>query len=418
VKIVMLSDHETLGGAAQAASRLATALCREHEVVRLVLFPDGTPHPWRTHVLGAESRLARWAKRIPRKLGMRGFAYPGTSAFARQQLFGVIWQHLPCVVNVHNLHGGTDWGWTASLVGVCANLAPVVWTLHDMWSFTGRCAYAYDCEKFTTGCDATCPTPHESPRLAAEHIAAAWHERQHMLAPQEQCLFDRVAVTPSRWLAGEAQRGLWAGHRVEVIPYGVPTEVFVPIARDEARRRLGVAADGPVLLLAAYDLTERRKGAEILPRLWRAIRHRPLTVLTVGNGGLEVDDPHVRVEPLGWIEDDRTKALAYSAADVLVHPAPVDNFPNTLLEAFACGTPAVGLPIGGVREQIRDGVSGWLAAGTSAEALGRAVDEAIARRADLRATCRELAVREYGMALQAQRYCQLFEALCKECVHV
>lgn len=401
----MLSDHETLGGAAQAASRLATALCRQHEVVRLVLFPDGRPHPWRTHVPGTESSFARMARRVPRKLGL--LPYPATPSFAARELFAVLWKLAPSVVNVHNLHGGTDWGWTANLVGVCAKLAPVVWTLHDMWSFTGRCAYAYDCAKFTTGCDATCPTPHEAPPLAPERIAAAWRERRRVLTAGK-LLSEIVAVTPSRWLAGEAQRGLWAGHRVEVIPYGLPTDVFVPIPRDEARRRLGVTSDGPVLLLAAYDLTERRKGAEILPRLWHAVRRRPLTVLTMGYGRLDIADPHIRVHELGWIDDDRTKALAYSAADALVHPAPVDNFPNTLLEAFACGTPAVGLPIGGVREQIRPGVSGWLAADPSAEALGQAVDQAIASGEDLRAACRALAEREYGMALQAERYGKLF----------
>jgi glycosyltransferase involved in cell wall biosynthesis len=405
VNIVMLSDHETLGGAAQAASRLATALCREHEVVRLVLFPEGKPYPWERYVLGRESRFARWAKRVPRKVGL--LPYPGTPAFAAHELRRFLRDIGKCVVNIHNLHGGTDWGWTADLVSSIAGMWPTVWTLHDMWSFTGRCAYAYGCTKFISGCDAACPTPHEAPRLAPERIAAAWQERHELLAGNPRL----AAVTPSRWLASEAQRGLWANHRVEVIPYGVPTDVFVPMPRDEARRRVGLASDGPVLLLAAYDLTERRKGAEILPRLWGAIRHRPLTVLTMGHGRLELDDPQIRVHELGWIDDDRAKAVAYSAADLLVHPAPVDNLPNTLLEAFACGTPAVGLPIGGVREQIRAGVSGWLAAEASAEALARAVDEAIASGMDLRAACRELAEREYGMALQAKRYGAVFETL-------
>jgi glycosyltransferase involved in cell wall biosynthesis len=406
VKIVMLSDHETLGGAAQAASRLATALCREHEVVRLVLFPDGGTHRWRTHVLGTESRLRRWMNKIPRKLGL--FPYPGTPTFAAVSLHYVLGNLGPDIINVHNVHGGADRGWTTNMVSACDGIARVVWTLHDMWSFTGRCAYSYDCMKFTTGCDATCPTPHESPRLAPERIAAAWDERRRLLVTEPRRI---IAVTPSLWLADVAQRGLWAGHRVEVIPYGLPTDVFVPFPRDEARRALGVGSNGPVLLLAAYDLTERRKGAEILPRLWGAIRHRPLTVLTMGHGRLNTDDPQIRVHELGWIDDDRAKAVVYSAADLLVHPAPVDNLPNTLLEAFACGTPAVGLPIGGVREQIRPGVSGWFAADATAEALGRAVDEAIASGMDLRVPCRDLAEREYGMALQAQRYGAVFDTL-------
>jgi glycosyltransferase involved in cell wall biosynthesis len=407
VKVLMISDHESLGGAAQSACRLAAGLCRDHDVTRLVLFPDGRPHPWRTHVLGTESRAVRALLRVPRKLRPGRFPRPGTPGFIAGQLRRLLGRLRPDVVNLHNLHGGTDWGWGPHLAAVCAEAAPVVWTLHDLWSFTGRCAYRYDCAKLRTGCDATCPTPHESPRLAPDRIAAAWDERRRLFADHP----DLAAVTPSRWLAAEARSGLWAGHPVDVIPYGVPTDLFTPVHRDEARRRLDVRADGPVLLLSAYDLTERRKGAELLPRLWRQIRRRPLTVLAMGHGAPAVGDPHIRVHSLGWIEDDRAKALAYSAADVLLHPAPVDNFPNTLLEAFACGTPAIGLPVGGVPEQIRPGVSGWLAADVSAEALGRAVDTAlddVDRGADLRATSRALAEAEFTIGLQAERYVRRF----------
>lgn len=400
----MLSDHESLGGAAQSTCRLAEALSQRHEVVRLVLFPDGKRHPWRTIVVGTESTLARQLRRVPRKLWPDRFPRPATPVFVAGQLRRILKQLRLDVVNLHNLHGGADWGWSPHLAEVCAEAAPVIWTLHDMWSFTGRCAYRYDCEKFRTGCDAACPTPHEPPRLAPDRIAPAWEERRRLLAAHPGL----TAVTPSRWLAAEAQRGLWAGHRVEVIPYGIPTDIFTPTPRDEARRRLNVPADGPVLLLAAHDLSERRKGAELLPQLWQHVRRRPLTVLTMGHGRLDIADSLIRVHSLGWIDDDNIKALAYSAADALLHPAPVDNFPNVLLEAFACGTPAIGLPVGGIPEQIRPGVTGWLAAAVSAAALGRAIDEALADPADLRGTCRAVAEAEYPLALQADRYERLF----------
>lgn len=403
----MLSDHEALGGAAQSTCRLAEALACTDEVVRVVFFPDGRRHPWRTHVVGTETSRARQLRRVPRKLWPSRFPRPATAAFVAGQLRRLLKKLGPDIINLHNLHGGADWGWGPHLAAVCAETAPVVWTLHDMWSFTGRCAYSYDCEKFRTGCDAACPTPTETPRLAPERIAAAWDERRRLFAAHAGL----TAVTPSRWLASEAQRGLWAGHRVEVIPYGVPTERFSPIPRSEARQRLGIAAAGPVLLVAAHDLTERRKGAELLPHLWQHVRRRPLTVLTMGHGRLDVADPQVRVHPLGWLDDDRAKAVAYSAADALLHPAPVDNFPNVLLEAFACGTPAIGLPIGGVAEQIRPGVSGWLAAAVSPEALGHAIDVALDDRADLRNACRALAEAEFPLGLQAERYRRLFSEL-------
>src|SRR5262249_5214313 len=126
----------------------------------------------------------------------------------------------PDIINVHNLHGAAPWGWGPRLVEVCLEFAPVVWTLHDMWSFTGRCAYSYDCEKFISGCDASCPTPDEEPKLPAERIHAAWEERRALYARHVD---DLVIVTPSRWLAEQARRGMFARHRIEVIPYGLET---------------------------------------------------------------------------------------------------------------------------------------------------------------------------------------------------
>jgi glycosyltransferase involved in cell wall biosynthesis len=365
-----------------------------------------------------ESELKRQAFRPLRKWLPRWFPHPHTPEFAAKRLRSELKRLRPDIINVHNLHAAAPWGWGPHLIEVCLEFAPVVWTLHDMWSFTGRCAYNYDCEKFITGCDASCPTPTEAPPLAPEKIAAAWEERRAIYTRHHD---DLVIVTPSRWLANQARRGLFAQHRIEVIPYGFQWHGewwgFFPYTRrprEDARRELGIEAAGPVLLLAAFDLTERRKGAEILPRLWQHIEHRPLTILTMGHGTITIDDPLIEVHSLGWIDDDRQKGLAYAAADALLHPAPVDNFPNVVLEAMACGTPTIALPIGGLPEMVRPGISGWLAEEATPAALGQSVDRAIRDLSlgkNMRESCRDLAATEYSLELQGARYFQLFQEL-------
>lgn len=425
MNVVILSDHASEGGAAQATNRLeyslrAQAYFPQHSIERVVYFPkDEHRSVWPLVSLWyQESEVQRQIFRLPRKLYPRRFPHPNTEMFAVQRLKRCLGRLRPDIINVHNLHAAAPWGWGPRLVEVCLEFAPVVWTLHDMWSFTGRCAYRYDCEKFITGCDDSCPTPHEDPKLDPEKIRAAWDERRAIYDRHRE---DLVMVTPSRWLATEARRGLFAQHRIEVIPYGFSASFFharfhpyYPRAREDARWELGLQPRGSVLLLAAFDLTERRKGAEILPRLWQHIEQRPLTLLTMGRGDVTIDDPRIEVHPLGFLDDDRQKAVAYSAADALLHPAPVDNFPNVVLESLACGTPTIAMPVGGLPEMVRPGVSGWLAETATPAGLGQAVDRAVRDLAlgkNLRETCRVLAETEYSLELQGRRYFQLFQEL-------
>jgi glycosyltransferase involved in cell wall biosynthesis len=166
------------------------------------------------------------------------------------------------------------------------------------------------------------------------------------------------------------------------------------------------------LLFTAVRLTERRKGAHLLESALRSVRFRPLTLITLGLGNLPIEDEGVRVHSLGYLDHERTMALAYNAADVVVHPAPVDNLPNTVMESIACGTPVVAFPTGGIPDMVRPGITGWLAEGLSSESLGVALDRALSELAlpvDLRLKCRAVAESEYDDKLQASRYLLLFE---------
>ncbi len=147
----------------------------------------------------------------------------------------------------------------------------------------------------------------------------------------------------------------------------------------------------------------------------RLLPVRPLTLLTMGEGAMPSDRDGVTVHPLGYVYEEERKALAYSAADLFVHPAPVDNLPNVVLEALACGTPTVGFAIGGMPDMVRPGVTGWLSETVSAAGLATtlalALDAIAVPGQTLRAKCRSVAETEYSQAHQAERYTALFEAM-------
>jgi glycosyltransferase involved in cell wall biosynthesis len=176
---------------------------------------------------------------------------------------------------------------------------------------------------------------------------------------------------------------------------------------------LGIESSTPCILAAADNLTDRRKGGELLINALRQLSPQPLTFITMGSDPFEIEINGIEVLHLGYIDHDRTKVLAYSAADIFVHPALADNLPNTILESMACGTPVVGFPIGGVPEMVRPGISGWLANEVSDVALADMLQIALdtIQHNDMRGPCRDLVETEFTPQLQAQRYISLFESI-------
>lgn len=402
----MLSDHETAGGAAIAACRLANGFVGQGiEIIRVVRFVGEEGHPWQTKMLGLTFREDILFRIMTKAMG--SMASKVTAILHKKRLSQYLKDLKPDVINVHNIHGA---GWSLAIVGVCAQYAPTVWTLHDMWSFTGRCAYSYDCRKFIDGCDASCPTPKEYPSLQSRFIEEAWKQRRSLLSKNR----DLLAVTPSRWLAREAQAGLWARDQVTTIPNGLFLDVYRPVDRDLARKALGIETQGPVLMVVAQKLRDPRKGWNIFIDALKRSDVKPVTLVTLGSSTLKVDINGVYVKSLGYIDHERTKVLAYCAADLLIHPSFADNLPNVAVEAIACGTPVIGFDIGGISDIVRTGMSGWLCKAISSEALAVTIKKAlnaIRNKDGLRESCRALAESEFDLHLQAERYIKLFGSL-------
>lgn len=405
MRIVMLSDAETQGGAAIAASRLANAFIESgHSVHRIVGWPDGSGHSWNTLPLEPSYSFSwRVARAVSRSEGRRRLNH----WFFRGKLEKFLVQLKPEIISVHNLHGV---GWLPDLVETCCRHAPTVWTLHDTWSFTGRCTCNYECNLFIEGCNETCPTADEYPSLEPSRIAGAWRNRKNILNhwPSLGC------ITPSDWLARTARQGIWNGHLIRVIPNGLPLDVYSPVDQDLARKALGIRTSTPLLLVASQNLAHRHKGASLFVKALQLLPRASVSLVTLGNNHEPYLEAGVPIFPLGYIDHERSKVLAYSAADLLVHPSLADNFPNVILESMACGTPVVAFRIGGIPEMVREGSTGWLAEQISPESLALAITtalESLKSAKDVRTSCRAVAEAEYSDKLQGRLYLDLFQRL-------
>lgn len=404
----MVSDLERRGGAARAAARLAEGLRRRGaEVRRFVLAPGGPPEDSGVERVDRSAPIwYRAAARAARTTGERGAAVAERVETARiaRRLAERVDDWGPDVISLHNVHGA---GWGAAEVAALEAVAPIVWTLHDMWSFTGRCAYSGECRRFLEGCDAACPTPEEYPALAPSRIGPAWRAKRDLLASDARI----VAVTPSRWLAREARRGSWAGRRVEVIPNGVDLRALRPVDRARARAALGLPPEATVVAAMTDPASEGRKGESVLGRALAAIEDAgALALLVFGDGEPPVEDPPFPVREAGYLADEPALREALGAADLLAFPSLADNLPNVVLESLACGTPVLAFAVGGVPEAVREGETGWLVEAPTPAAMAARLEPLLASGPPegIRERCRRVAEEEYDLELQGRRYLALF----------
>lgn len=174
--------------------------------------------------------------------------------------------------------------------------------------------------------------------------------------------------------ASEAERELLVNgygldeKRISVIPCGVDIDLFRPLDQGRVRQRLGLPLDEPIVLFVGR--IEPLKGIDTLLRAVAQIKAH-LRLLIVG--GDEQDAARKatlfalaqelgiadRVEFVDAVGHDRLP-LFYNAADVCVVPSHYESFGLVALEAMACGVPVVASRVGGLRDTVRDGETGYL----------------------------------------------------------
>jgi glycosyltransferase involved in cell wall biosynthesis len=178
---------------------------------------------------------------------------------------------------------------------------------------------------------------------------------------------------PSDWLRDLAVSWDVAPERVSVLPNPAPA---VPelLPRDELKRSLGV--NGATLAFAGRLTAQKSLG-----RALDAVAVADGVSLLVAGDGPDRGALEARARELGI--DDRVRFLGpqprervvelFRAADATILSSSWENFPHTVVEALAVGTPVLAMEAGGVAEIVRDGVNGLLVPAGDTDALAAAV---------------------------------------------
>jgi glycosyltransferase involved in cell wall biosynthesis len=314
------------------------------------------------------------------------------------------------ILHLHCIHGGF---FNYLALPWLTESKPAVFTLHDMWPFTGHCSYSYGCDRWQTGCG-RCPYPKVYPPVRRDATHIEWRLKDWVYAHS-----NITVVSPSGWMTEHAKQSMLNRFPIHHIPYGIDTEVYEPLDPEQCRSLLGIPTGKRVIAFVAWHLSEPRKGGDLLLKALQSFPESlkaETVLLTLGAQGSDAFAEAVGIQTFnfGYIDNDRLKAIAYSAADLFVSPTRADNLPLVLLESMACGTPMVSFRVGGVSDPIRTGVTGCLAEPDNAEDLSNSIvqlleDERLCH--NMSKWCREIALKEYSSELQAQRYIDLYRGL-------
>lgn len=413
MKALLLSTSDSEGGAARAACRLHQGLqssgVASQMLVQSTLSEDLT-------VIAPQSKIEKGISKLRPTLDSLPLQfYPKrdrTALFSPQclpdRLPHMVGQLSPDIVNLHWVCDGF-----LQLETIARLNKPLVWTLHDMWPFTGGCHYTQECDRYTKSCGA-CPqlASHQSWDLSR------WIWRRKAKTYKEPNL---TIITPSLWLAERARSSsLLRNLRVEVVPNGLDITKFKPSDQRLAREILNFPQGKQLVLFGAIRATsDPRKGFHLLqPALQKLSSTEGGDRIELVVFGSSQPDNHFglgfKTHYLGKLSDDVTLALVYAAADVFIAPAIQDNLPNTVMEALACGTPCVAFRTGGIPEMIEHLQNGYIAEPFKVEDLARGVAWVLEEKDRYKRLCnraQQKVQQEFGQDLQALRYLSLFNEI-------
>jgi glycosyltransferase involved in cell wall biosynthesis len=418
VRILFINTFDKIGGAAIAANRLRKGLERQYETENhsIVGQKDGTDPTvfgTRSHESKAltlfKTTVEYMVDKLLNKLGLQYKWFP----FSSRLIMKKVKELDPDIISLHNIHGGY---FKTSLLKKLSKLAPIVWTLHDMWSFTGNASHTFGDESWKML---------KSGKGEKNIYPQIGIDTGSRLLKQKKRIYEKShlqVITPSRWLyrlAGESP--VFQNKNIFHISHGVDLTKFRKKDKISCRRAIGLQEDARILIFSsASDLSRSHwKGGRLLIDVLTAIDAKtsgPIDILLLGKGELDRKKTWNRltIHTIGYLSDEDLITALLSASDVFINATQAENLSLAMIEAIACGTPCVAFDVGGCREIIQDDTSGYMIRPFDTDAFATKTTELLQDRTkldNLSRTSREWAVKHFPLTEMVDNYHELFTSL-------
>ena len=310
----------------------------------------------------------------------------------------------PDIVHLHWITGGM-----IRIEDISRIKAPLVWSLHDMWPFTGGCHYDQHCGFYKNKCG-SCKVLNSKKE---NDLSSKVFKRKVSVYPKIK-MMDVVAT--SQWIAKCAKESfLLRDRRVTILPNPIDTNLFSKIDKNIVRDIFGIPKDKTVILFGAMrSILDSRKGSR---ELFKAINMLDLenTVFVIAGSSKPKDLPKLKY-PVYFIpplHDEVSLPLIYNVADVMVVPSIQENLANSIIESLSCGVPVVAFNIGGNSDMIEHKKNGYLAEAIIPKDMAFGIEWVLKNNKfqKLSNNSRNKVIKEFDEGVVSKKYISLYERI-------
>lgn len=283
---------------------------------------------------------------------------------------------------------------------------PIIWTLHDMWPFTGGCHYDEECGRYKTNCGNCKVLKSNKERDLSTKIQKK----------KEKIYLDMniTIVGCSNWITECAKESKVFKNKLCInIPNCIDIETFKPVDKEVARNILNIKTNKKIILFGAMSSTsDARKGFKYMLDTMKILDKDKYIAVIFGNSSEESEiQKYIETIYMGQLSDDYTLALLYNASDVFVAPSIQENLANTVMESLSCGTPVVAFNIGGMPDMIKHEINGYLCEPFKYESLGDGIEYCAKNTVQLGENARKYVEDNYTYEIIGKKYTNLYEKL-------
>ena len=363
MKILFINTADITGGAALLADSLAESLSSRYGVETSFLVSEKFSN--KKNVIQTRSKpLWFMEKCFDKFLSLFGFQYCFIP-LSSNKILKEAKKTAPDIIHIHNIHGGY---FQTNLLPKLAEIAPIVWTFHDMFPITGHCTHSFECEKWKTGCG-NCKRLDIYPSIKKDRTNALWNYKNKVFNSA-----DFTIVTPSLWLKKCVEQSFLKNKDVRLIYNGIDLETFKRTDKQEARKALKLPENKKIILFSANGgIKNPFKGGKFVFQAFEKLKNRSdILFLNIGGDSNQTSENWL---DFGYVKETKTMAMLYSAADVYFFPTLAETFGMTIVEAMSCGLPVVTFETGGVPEIVENNKTGFVVEYKNGEMLTSALEK-------------------------------------------